>query len=81
MGSILSQIKPKTINRYIQRGISPVRALKSRREDLWVRSQDNKVYKWSDMSICGILFQFVNYKNQTNNVDVVQSKHHHRLFD
>jgi hypothetical protein len=39
------------------------------------------VYKWSDMSICGLLFQFVNYKNQTNNVDVVQSKHHHRLFD
>jgi hypothetical protein len=56
--------------------------LRRKRKDWLARNQDN-VSEWDEMSIHGLLFQWVNTNNPTKRVGIVQSgpHHHHHLIE
>ena len=45
----------------------------------WLGLNQDNVSEWNDMSIRGLLFQFL-YMNPTKHVDLVQSGQHYHLI-
>ena len=56
-------------------------ALRRKNKDLLVRNQDN-VSDWSDMTTCGLLFQWAStIKNPSERVGLVQNGYHYHIIE